>query len=136
MNEEQYDGKKEFRLNFGRSALGSSGAKGFCATIAWLNSGNDIAKLGKLPQNFEIFGYKRYCNKNCYNDLSHNVALDDASVSHIGNENDPYKTICVDSSPTEASHEFTVRIVLDEDDTRSENYGQMVLGLDIMPFFN
>jgi hypothetical protein len=30
---------------------------------------------------------------------------------------------------------FTIRIVLTDEDSRSENYGQMVLGLDIKPIF-
>ena len=130
-----YDGKKEIRLNFGRSALGGSGAEGFCATIAWLSSGSDIVKLGKLPQNFEIFGYKRNGNQHASQNISGiGVDLLDASFRDDEQKGSPYKTICVDSRSTDPYHELSVRIVLDEEDSRSENYGQMVLGLDIMPY--
>ena len=129
---------KEIVLHFGRGALSyghNSNVQGFCATIAWLNSGNDIANLGKLPQNFEIYGYKRPCNQNCYETLS-GASLDDSSERNEWQKGSPYKSICVDSRPTDATHGLSIRIVLKDEDTRSENYGQMVLGLDVKPFYN
>lgn len=129
---------KEIVLHFGRGDLSyghNSNVQGFCATIAWLNSGNDIANLGKLPQNFEIYGYKRPCNQNCHETLS-GASLDDSSERNEWQKGSPYKSICVDSRPTDSTHGLSIRIVLKEEDTRSENYGQMVLGLDVKPFYN
>ena len=137
VGDDDYDGKKEIRFNFGRSALSTS-MKGFCTTISWLNSGNDIAKLGKLPQNFEIFVYTRSGNPHASETISGNGVTLQATTArdYDQSKNSPYKTLCVDSRSTDAYHELTIRIVLGEEDSRSENYGQMVLGMDVMPYYN
>lgn len=128
--------KKEIRLHFSktdlRGSVNSCNVDGFEASIAWLNSGNDIANLGGLPQKFEIEGYWRHGNPNLSNDLHNNAGVDDSSVRYEDDESAAYKHIIVDGRAND-HHPlgFTVRIVLTEEDSRSENYGQMVLGLDI-----
>ena len=128
-----YTGKKEIRLLFGPGELASSfGATyGFCAAISWLNSGTDINNLGKLPQNFEIYGYKK--NGSIDFDWMHEQKSNAASTNDRSLRGSSYKRICVPGGGTVS--EYGIRIVLDEEDSRSENYGQMVLGLDIRPSF-
>ena len=128
-----YSGKKEIRLSFDVNALvyGSGisidDIDGFDVSIAWLNSGNDIAKLGGLPQKFELITYghtgtgDRMCLQN--------------STTYFDNDrkNTPFRSTGVAGFWSQSNRSFVVRIVLDEEDPRSENYGQMVLGLDIRP---
>ena len=130
-------GKKEIRLDFSQYDLvplgdGSDAVDGFCATISWLNSGTDIYNLHKLPQNFEIYGYAKNGSINLSNLES--MWPEDASEWISSLERTSYKRICV-AGHAYKGHKFALRIVLDEEDTRSENYGQMVLGLDIRPIF-
>jgi hypothetical protein len=54
--------------------------------------------------------------------------------SRVNQHGNPYKTSSVGGYFGDAEY-FTVRIILTEEDSRAENYGQMVLGLDIKPFF-
>ena len=142
---EIYCGKprKEIRLHFSKSDLfkkgdydNSQNADGFYASIAWLNSGTDISNLGGLPQNFEIEGYWRHGNPNLYTSLTSNAGLDDSSVRNNHQKGSPYKSVWVSGFQNDMHPlGFTIRIVLTDEDTRSENYGQMVLGLDIKPVF-
>lgn len=126
--------RKEIRFDFSNYKLvrpldnnAAESVRGFCATISWLNSGTDIYKLHKLPQNFEIYGY---ANGSGSVNMSTQKASD-ASTWNTSLEGSSYKRICVPGSDSN----FGIRIVLDEEDTRSENYGQMVLGLDIRPVY-
>ena len=142
---EIYCGKprKEIRLHFSKSDLfkkadydNSQNIDGFYASIAWLNSGTDISNLGGLPQNFEIEGYWRHGNPNLYTSLTSNAGLDDSSVRNNHQKGSPYKSVWVSGFQNDMHPlGFTIRIVLTDEDTRSENYGQMVLGLDIKPVF-
>ena len=59
-------------------------------------------------------------------------ALEEQGLDQDGN---PYKSIMVNGYQDDNPAKFTIRIVLADEDTRSENYGQMVLGLDIKPIF-
>lgn len=129
-------GKKEIRLYFSISDLvNGSGIShnevdGFYVSIAWLNSGNDIANLGKLPQRFEVMAYGAAGNQ------SSDYTLQNSTYETYDNgewKNTPYKYTSVDGFSGKSNQRFVVRIVLDEEDPRSENYGQMVLGLDIRP---
>ncbi|MBQ3640547.1 hypothetical protein II906_01235 [bacterium] len=101
--------------------------EGFTASIAWLNSGNDIVNLGNLPQNFEIEtfweterGIQRLYDSSIYHAESNGVK-------------NSYKTIGFERQTSGRSENFIISIALTEEDSRSENYGQMVLGLDIKP---
>ena len=136
--------RKEIRLHFSKSDLFKNSdyslaenLDGFYASIAWLNSGTDISNLHALPQTFEIEGYHRHGNPNLYQNINDNSAnLDDSSLRNEHQQRTPYKSIYVagfqdDMHPLG----FTIRIVLTDEKTNSENYGQMVLGLDIKPTF-
>ena len=109
---------------------------GFEISIAWLNSGNDIAKLQKLPQIFEIDMYctdgnfKRTKNSTTYGKYSVNTAM-----PLYRNPNDPYRHTYIYFDECGSYGYISLDIVLAEEDSRSENYGQMVLGLDIKPIY-
>lgn len=133
---------KEIRIHFEKKDLLRIGKKispradeieGFVVSIAWLNSGTDIYNLGHLPQNFEIEGYWRNNTNGANNDIS--SAYFAASSRNLDQDGNPYKSIMVNGYQDDNPAKFTIRIVLADEDTRSENYGQMVLGLDIKPIF-
>ena len=130
---------KEIRIDFSRNDLipnaDARGFDGFNVSIAWLNSGNDIYNLGGIPQKFEIEVFSRWGNPNMSTSLSHNA---ERIVSSRGGysenrEENPFKTIRVGGFYQDYNKDFTLRIVLTDEDSRAENYGQMVLGLDIQP---
>lgn len=127
--------RKEIRFHFDgvdlASGSGSGLAPGFCAAISWLNSGTDVRNLHKLPQNFEIYGYSK--NGTISIQRMDGLYASSASVNDNNLKRSPYKRICVYNNASNAN--FIIRIVLDEEDSRSENYGQMVLGLDIKPIY-
>lgn len=110
---------------------------GFVVSIAWLNSGNDISNLGKLPQNFEVEIHKRTGNQHVDPLITDPGAkLEMSSVGRSEFEGCAYKRVSASYyEGVEHPLEFTIRIVLTDEDARSENYGQMVLGLDIKPIF-
>ena len=94
----------------------------FSATIAWLTSGNDIAKLGVIPQNFELLAYES----------------NSSNVDAIDNNLDNYKAQSLSGSNSFSRISFssnapylTFRIVFLSDYDRSENYNQVVLGFDV-----
>jgi hypothetical protein len=126
-------GKKEIRLYFDVNDLVSGSdvsyqdVDGFDVSIAWLNSGNDIANLGGLPQKFEVITYG-HTGTGSRMQLQHSTTYDDDVW-----KNTPYRSTGVEGFWSQSNLRFVVRIVLDEENPRSENYGQMVLGLDIRP---
>ena len=130
-------GKKEIRLVFDKYDLVGmfyqDDLDGFVASIAWLNSGNDVYNLGKLPQNFEMEIYHQPAGSTL---VSYGAKRDATSLSWSAQDMPPFKSVTT-YGYERATHpvDFTLRIVLTDEDTRSENYGQMVLGLDIKPIF-
>ena len=132
--------RKEIRLSFSKSDLmkgfpvnSYGNLDGFYASIAWLNSGNDIANLGGLPQTFEIEGIvNKSSGGSCGVGRKH-----DSSLLNDNQRNGAVKSIKVEGLSCEINNNMslTLRIVLMDEDSRSENYGQMVLGLDIKPIF-
>ena len=119
-------GRKIIRLELSQGQFASasnwSSVVGYDIAIAWLNSGNDIANLGGLPQKFNLYasGTGSSRPEHWFDSESPNGA--------------PYRKAWVMRSG-DANNRVTIEIVLEEEDTRSENYGQMVLGLDIMPYY-
>jgi len=124
---------KEIRLNFTHgdlvtgSGVDMDDIDGFRVSISWLNSGNDIANLGKLPQDFDVYLYGKHGTSTSY--------LDWQSDTKDANKNSAFKSTYVDGfgKYVNSNRRYMIRIVLNEEDSRSENYGQMVLGLDIKP---
>ena len=144
------DHVKEIRFDFDRKQLlggvDASLFEGFSISIAWLNSGNDIYNLGGLPQNFDIEVFDRrpaadITDKNKAWFRASTFASNSSSLNfpYIDQNGNPFKTVRVagyrDYGEQDFEEAFTVRIVLTDDDSRAENYGQMVLGLDIKPIF-
>ena len=138
---------KEIRFNFNRKQLLAGGDaslfEGFNISIAWLNSGNDIYNLGGLPQEFDIEVYSKRNASNLENGdrawlraSTYGGHVTTPNYPNINQHGNPYKTCRVAGYRDEDLEEdFTVRIVLTDEDSRAENYGQMVLGLDIKPIF-
>lgn len=138
---------KEIRFNFDREELVQNAKindfDGFVISIAWLNSGNDIYNLGGLPQNFNVEVYSKKTNDSSLGD-EHDAWLrastyqtsgvEAARYPILSQQGNPYRTTRV-AGFHDDSEKFTVRIILTDDDSRAENYGQMVLGLDIKPLF-
>ena len=102
------------------SAYNSSSVVGYDIAIAWLNSGNDIANLGELPQKFTLYANPTRKHEHWRYPESPKGA--------------PYRRVWVNKS-SDPNNKVTIEIVLDEENPNSENYGQMVLGLDIMPLY-
>ena len=92
----------------------------FSAAIAWLSSGNDIANYGKLPQNFDLYVYENTTS-----------AIDNIEVNNYKvrstSENNAFEKVSFYSN----AQYLTFRIVLMDEDDRSENKLQAVLGFDL-----
>ena len=111
----EVDSKKEIRFIVKRP----EGKTHFSAAIAWLTSGNDIANLGKIPQNFNLKVYER--NSNNINNISGSVKASSTSQTNA------YEKV----SFTSSAPYLLFRITLESDDVLSENNGQVVLGFDL-----
>lgn len=134
------------RDDFIKNAI-ENGFDGFDISIAWLNSGTDIYNLGGLPQNYEIeiFATEGYVDIGNFSSNKVWLMRSTYSMNHVNSGNsrfdvdaqigNPYKTVRIGGFSAYPKDKFTVRIILTEEDSRAENYGQMVLGLDIKPFF-
>ncbi|MBR4785479.1 MAG: hypothetical protein IK012_09555 [Fibrobacter sp.] len=109
---------KRYELRF--SVQRPTNKSNFSAAIAWLSSGNDIANLGKIPQDFDLYVYE---NTSADVDAI-NV---DAPVARSTTGYRAFEKV----SFTSSAPYLTFRIVLFGDDDRSENNGQMVLGFDL-----
>ena len=91
------------------------------AAISWLSSGDDIVKLGKVPQDFDLYVYEG----NDVNNIDTRYDSNAADVSADGSN--AYEMVEFNAH----SDYIVVRIVLYDDDEEAENYGQMVLGFDL-----
>jgi hypothetical protein len=135
------DGLKEIRFIVPKDELIGSGDEyiypphlithydGVCATISWLNSGSDIVKVGKLPQKFGLYLYDLNGNGSAY--LSAMGSKGSALDVNYSFEGDNYVRSCF----TIYKKYVGFRIVLEEDDSRADNYGQVVLGMDVIPAY-
>ncbi len=114
------DGVKEFRFSVKRPANKTN----FSAAIAWLTSGNDIAKLGKVPQDFDLYVYERITNN-----------IDDVSGTELASSLSVTNAFEYVSFSSNAEY-LLFRIRLYKDAYGSENRGQMVLGFDLAALRN
>ena len=114
-HEDSY-GRKEIRFKVKTSDFESNN---FVAAISWLSSGDDIANLAKIPQDFDLRAYAN--NSGNLNDLG---TFLDSSLSSF----DAFEKV---SFSTSANYIVFV-ITLYSDDANSENRGQVVLGFDMM----
>ena len=110
-----YSGKKEIRFIVKRP----EGKTHFSAAIAWLTSGNDIANLGKIAQNFDLYVYER--NANNINNISGSYKAKSDSLYNA------FEKI----SFTSSAPYLLFRIRLTSEEQLSENKDQAVLGFDL-----
>lgn len=138
-------GKKDLVLRFTTAQLAKffnvdpQYLDGIRVAISWLNSGNDIAKLGDVPQKYKINIYTRHGNN--YNFTLRDWSDGEGRTDYSRYPIYPYRRAAAydyaSANPYNygkiSAPEYKIQIILDEEDLNSENYGQMVLGVDIMP---
>ena len=137
-----FEEKKQLTIKLSKSHLErffdveESRLDGFRIAISWLNSGNDIANLGDVPQKYRIYVYTRDVDNS--NFILRNWSDGASRGDHSGYPSYPYNQLYDAGYSPRHSHfnnlsEFKIQIVLDEENPNSEKYGQMALGVDIMP---
>lgn len=115
------------------------------AAISWLSSGNDIANIGKIPQNFDLQVWGTNDAKytyltNPHLDLSQpytpNSSVGAISINFttpgvfIGGSYS--KTNSFEKVTIASNYEYLIfKILLKEEDSRSENKGEIVLGFNM-----
>ncbi|MBR4784824.1 MAG: hypothetical protein IK012_06170 [Fibrobacter sp.] len=119
--------------------LGWSSGRSVRAAISWLSSGNDIARAGKIPQNFDLYVYgSDNSSYSCLADPSIMLTNNPCGVNF--NFSNPGTLVASSTSLVNAYEQVAIsspysylvfKIVLKSDDPTSENYGQVVLGLNI-----
>jgi hypothetical protein len=121
--------KKKIRLFIMKSLLkdGNITPSGFSIAISWLNSGSDITKRHQLPQIFEI---DLYCTDG-NGKLTLNTSTTDSQEAK--DRNTSYRQTYAYFDQCQNASSLMADIVLDEDYEDAENYGQIVLGVDIQP---
>lgn len=113
------NGKKEIRFIVDLTKFTS---KNYTAAISWLSSGDDIANLGKIPQDFDLFVYEG----NDIDGINVDSYADVKAYSQSGTN--AYEKI---SFSTNFPY-VVFRILLYGEEANSENKGQVVLGFDMM----
>ncbi|WP_173384469.1 S8 family serine peptidase [Fibrobacter succinogenes] len=109
------------------------------AAIAWLSSGKDVARTGKIPQDFDMYIYGSDKDYSCL--ASPNIDLKNPQQCSARLDfSNPGSLVAYAESPYNAyerrtfrtSYEYLVfKIVLYSDDVNSDNYGQIVLGFNL-----
>ena len=113
------NGRKEIRFSVKRPPEKTN----FSAAIAWLSSGDDIAALGKIPQDFDLYVYEQNTP-----DLGA-VTMGGYKIGSYSST-DAFEKI----SFTSSAEYLTFRITLFSDADASQNNGQVVLGFDLAGF--
>ncbi|MBR4785480.1 MAG: hypothetical protein IK012_09560 [Fibrobacter sp.] len=108
--------KSELRFSVKRP----SNKHNFSAAIAWLSSGNDIASIGMLPQNFDLYVYDNNSSDVNNIDINNYRAISNS-------ERNAFEKVTFWSN----AQYLTFRIVLKSEHTRTENPRQAVLGFDL-----
>ena len=93
------------------------------AAIAWLSSGNDIANLGHIPQDFDLYVYPS-------NSSTPNVDNPGTAIGSSTNGRNSFEKVAYN---TDASY-VTFCIRLYSEDAATENPNQIVLGFDVASF--
>ena len=113
------NGKKEIRFVVDLTKFTS---KNYTAAISWLSSGDDIANLGKIPQDFDLFVYEG----NDIDGINVDSYADVKAYSQSG-------TNAFEKISFSTNFPYVVfRILLYGEEANSENKGQVVLGFDMM----
>lgn len=108
--------KSELRFSVKRPSC----VNNFSSAIAWLSSGNDIARFGQIPQNFDLYVYDN--------------STDDVNNININNfrARSKSKTNAFEKVAFTSNAQYlTFRIVLQDELQESDNYGQAILGFDL-----
>ena len=113
------------------------------AAISWLSSGNDISKIGHIPQNFDLYVYGSNDNDySCYEDpyieLNEQLNCGNRKINFdfahpgvmIASSHDVYNSYERVKIASNYKH-LVFKIVLKDEDSRSENKGQIVLGFNM-----
>ena len=106
--------QKEIRFSIRRP----TNKHNFTAAIAWLTSGDDIADLGKIPQDFDLYVYESSTGE-----VDNLTGYKTSSTSG----SNAYEKISFNSS----AEYLVFRILLFSEEDDSENKGQAVLGFDM-----
>ena len=108
------------------------------AAISWLSSGDDVMNIGKVPQNFDLYVYgtsnekyerftrSLYAVRDNVSNFDFNLGRPLASSTH------PYNSFEMVSINSDSKY-LVFKIVLKDEDSRSANKGQIVLGFNISP---
>jgi len=115
------NGKPEIWFSVKTTQANANEDKLYTAAISWLSSGTDIATLGRVPQDFDLYVYEST------NGNINSVNLNKPSYAHSCTGSNPYEKI---SFPSRSPY-LIFRIALDREDDGSENKGQVVLGFDL-----
>ena len=105
------------------------------AAISWLSSGDDVINIGKVPQDFDLYVYgssdHNYDNiKNPMADLRTSNFNFNKPGTFITSSNHLYRSF--ERVVIESSYDYLVfKIVLKDEDSRSANKGQIVLGFNM-----
>ncbi len=113
-------GKKQIRFSVKNSDFPTNN---FVAAIAWLSSGDDIMKLAKIPQDFDLYA----CPNNV--ESTTNINLNNCFTA-TNNDRTSFEKV---SFSTNANY-ITFVIELFTDNPDADNYGQIVLGFDVMSY--
>lgn len=114
------NGRKQIRFSVKNSDFPTNN---FVAAIAWLSSGDDIAKLARIPQDFDLYA--------CPNNVESTTNIDlNNCFTATNNDRTSFEKV---SFSTEAEY-ITFVIELFSDNPDADNYGQIVLGFDVMSY--
>lgn len=112
------------------------------AAISWLSSGNDISKFGHIPQNFDMYAYgSNNADLNCFEggrDLNKPVKCNNKTLyfdfdhpgTPIGSSTSEYNSYEKIKLPSTYNH-YVFKIVLKNEESSSENKGQVVMGFNL-----
>jgi hypothetical protein len=113
------NGKKEIWFSVKTNPANANADKYYTAAISWLSSGTDIATLGHIPQDFDLYVYES---------TTGNInSINPSNWYARSFTTNPYEKVSFASN----SPYLIFRISLDVEDDNSVNKGQVVLGFDL-----
>ena len=110
------------------------------AAISWLSSGDDVMNIGKVPQNFDLYVYGSN-NKDYVHlisdprSLEKNTSIFDFNHPGVFITSSNKKYNSYEKVVIESDYEYLIfKIVLKDEDSRSANKGQIVLGFNMSAY--
>jgi len=92
----------------------------YVAAIAWLSSGNDIANLGHIPQDFDLYVYPS-------NSSTPNVDNPGTAIGRSNSDRNSFEKVAYNTNAPYVT--FCIRLF--GEDAATENPNQIVLGFDV-----